>query len=310
MNKYPREAAAHSLGAYIPELYAKELLVHFYTRTVLSAIANTDYEGEIKNMGDTVKIRGLPTVEIKDYKVGTELAYEYMQPPNVDLEINKGKYFAMNAPDVDQVQSDITFLTRWADHASESLKIAVDRDCLGRLPATAHAKNQGQTAGKISGNIDLGATGHPVTITNKNVLTKLLQCVQALQEQDVDTTNPANLWAVIPAWMATMIQTSVLKDASLAGDGTSMLRNGRLGIIGNLTLYQSNNLTKDSDSNWHILVGHKAGYTFASQLLKSETLKNPKDFGDLLRGLQVYGDKVVKPEAVAVLYAKEGQIQD
>ncbi len=307
-NQVPTAVGVPSLGHYIPQIYARELLIEFYTASTIPAISNTDYEGQIKAMGDTVIIRGLPEVAINNYVKGQNLTYEYMSPSAVELYINKGKYYAVEAPKVDQVQSDIAFLSKWAAHASEKLKIAVDRDCIGRLAAAAHAKNAGQYAGKISGNINLGYTSNPISLTNTNILGMLLQCVQVLAEQDIDVSNPGKIWAVVPAWVATRIQTSLLKDASLSGDGVSMMRNGRLGIIGNLTIYQSNNILPDSSNNFHIIVGHKDCYTFASQLTESETLKNPNDFGDLLRGLQVYGDKVVKSEGIVDLYVSAGAL--
>ena len=302
MNQFPLAANVPSLGSYIPTLYAKELLVEFYKATVLAAIANTNYEGEIKAQGDTVVVRGLPAVTIRPYKKGQNLTYEHVEPADVELTIDQGLYYGLQAPKVDQVQSDIAFIQKWATHASEKLKIEVDRDCLGRLAAAAHAKNAGSSAGKISGSISLGVSGTPIAISNTNILGKLLECVQVLAEQDIDTSSTGKIWAVVPAWMATRIQTSKLSDVQTSGDGVSMLRNGRLGVIGNLTIYQSNNILPDANGNFHVIVGHKDCYTFASQLVENETLKNPNDFGDLLRGLQVYGDKVVKPEGIVDLY--------
>ena len=308
MDQFSRAANVPSIGAYVPELFAKELLIEFYTATVLAAIANTDYEGEIKAQGDKVIIRGLPEVTIREYVTGMNLQYQHLEPPKVELLINKGLYYGVNAPKVDQVQSDIAFVSKWAAHASEKLKIQVDRDCLGRLAAAAHAKNAGQYAGKISGNINLGYASNPISTTNVNILGLLLQAVQVLAEQDIDVTSPGKLWAVIPAWMATRIQTSALKDVSLSGDGVSMLRNGRVGVIGNLTIYMSNNILPDTSGNFHALVGHRDCYSFASLLVENESLKNPNVFGDLLRGLQVYGDKVVKPEGIVDVYVSQGAL--
>lgn len=302
MNQFPLAAGVPSLGAYIPEIYAKELLIEFYTATVLAAIANTDYEGEIKGQSDKVYVRGLPEVEVREYVKGQNLQYDHLEPPHVELNIDKAFYYGVKAPKVDQVQSDIAFLSKWAAHASEKLKIKVDRDCLGRLAAAAHAKNAGATAGRISGNVNLGAAGAPISLANTNVLGKITEAVQCLAEQDIDTSNAGKIWAVIPAWVATRIKTSELRDASRSGDGTTMLRNGRMGIIDNVTLYQSNNILADDAGCYHIIVGHKDCYTFASQLVENETLKNPSDFGDILRGLQVYGDKVTKSEGIVDLY--------
>lgn len=308
MNKFPTAVGVPSIGAYIPELFAKELLTEFYTATVLAAIANTDYEGEIKAHGDTVIVRGLPNVAVSDYVKGQKLQYPYVEPPSIELHIDKAKSFTLNAPDLDQVQSDIALLTKWAAHGSENLKIAVDRDCLGRLPAAAHAKNAGDKAGRISGSVNLGKAGAPISLANTNVLSTMLLGKQVIAEQDIDVTTGGKLWAVMPAWVSTRIQTSMLSDASKSGDGVTMIRNGRLGVINNITLYESNNLLPDEAGGFHIIMGHKDCYTFASQLIKNETLRNPDDFGDLMRGLQVYGDKVTKTEGIVDIYVTEAAI--
>jgi hypothetical protein len=104
---------------------------------------------------------------------------------------------------------------------------------------------------------------------------------------------------IIPAKMAGLIKKSDLRDASLAGDTTSVLRNGRLGMIDRFTLYVSHNLFKPAAGETQVIAGHKMGFTFASQMTNMETIRSETTFGDIIRGLQVYGYKVVKPEALA-----------
>jgi hypothetical protein len=108
--------------------------------------------------------------------------------------------------------------------------------------------------------------------------------------------------------MAGMIKKSDLKDASLAGDSTSILRNGRLGMIDRFTLYISHNLNSVTDGGnkcFNIVAGTKMGLTFASQMTEMESLRAESTFGNIIRGLQVYGFKVVKPEALALGYVRQ-----
>jgi hypothetical protein len=98
--------------------------------------------------------------------------------------------------------------------------------------------------------------------------------------------------------MAGLIKKSELKDASLTGDSTSPVRNGRLGMIDRFTLYVSHNLNVSSGKT-SIIAGHKMGFTFASQMTEMETIRAQSTFGNIVRGLQVYGYKVTKPEALA-----------
>jgi len=130
-----------------------------------------------------------------------------------------------------------------------------------------------------------------------------------LYEQDVPETDR---YFVMPPWMAGFIKQSDLKDASLSGDGTSMMRhgNGRLGQIGNFTLYISNLFTAVSDGGgetaWHCLAGQIKAITFAAQLNKLGTLTSEQTFGTIVRGLDVYDWKVLKPEALVDFYCYKG----
>ena len=295
-------------GIFIPEIWSGKLIEKFYDATVLAAIANTDYEGEIRNQGDTVHIRTKPTITINDYEADQTLEIERPSSNIVDLLIDKGKYFNTILDDVMQVQADLDQMSMWADDASEQMKIAVDTDVLAGLLGTADADNAGATAGRISGNVSLGVTTGPLAVVDRNPTAGQVEVVdlitrfgQVLDEQNI----PENgRWLLIPAWAAAKIKRSELRDASLSGDGVSMLRNGRLGMIDRFTLYMSNLLPAGTGAGlaageYAIFAGHSHGLTFASQLTKMETLRSESTFGTLLRGLQVYGYKTVDGTAIA-----------
>jgi hypothetical protein len=289
-------------GEFIPEIWSGKIIEKFYDATVLAAIANTDYEGEITSYGDKVNIRTKPDIAIRDYNAYDALTSDAPSSSGVELLIDRGKYWSTVLDDVMEVQSDLDHLSMWADDASESMKIDIDTDVLAGISADVAATNQGTTAGVQSGtSIDLGAAAAPVTLTAVNAISKIIDCGQILDENNIPETGR---WVVIPAWLAAMIKTSELKDASLTGDGVSMLRNGRLGMIDRFTLYSSNLLPfGTTDAAHSIFFGHSHGLTFASQLTKVETLRAESTFGTLLRGLQVFGFKVVDGSALGILYA-------
>ena len=291
---------------FIPELWSSKLNVKFYDATVLAAISNTDYEGEISNYGDKVHIRETPDITIYDYEKGKDLTYDAPESTSLELVIDKGKHFNFGIDDVDAKQSDLKLMDDWAKDASEQMKIAVDRDVLADIYGSVAATNTGATAGKISGNINLGAAGSPLAITKDNILDYIVDCGTVLDETN---TPEEGRFLVLPAWACGMIKKSDLKDASIAGDGTSILRNGRLGMIDRFTIYNSNLLayTDETGQNaFHMIGGHKSGLTFASQMTKMETLRHPSRFGDLMRGLNVYGYEVVKDEQLVHLYGRRG----
>lgn len=300
MPSYPVAAGRPNYsGNFIPEIWSGKLIQNFYDATVLSAIANTDYEGEIRRMGDTVNIRTTPDLTIRSYVKGQTLTVESPDKPKLQLSIDKGEYFAAIEDDVDKVQSDINLMDTWSKDASEKMKIRIDQRVLTDILPNIAAANKGLTAGRISGSIDLGTTGTPEAITKTNILDYIVDMGTVLDEANCPE---GNRFIVIPAKAVGMIKKSDLKDASLAGDGTSILRNGRVGMIDRFTVYMSHNLlTSGSGASrqFNVIAGHKMGFTFASQMTEMETIRSESTFGNIVRGLQVYGYQVVKPEALA-----------
>lgn len=292
-------------GNYIPTIFSGKLLVKFYEALVTAAISNTEYEGEIENQGDKVVIRTTPDITIRDYVKGQTLQYESPDSPPVELLIDKGKYFGFTVDDVDKVQSDINLMDDWSNDASMQMKIEVDRGILGDIWGDAAAANRGTSAGAISGSFNLGATSSPVQLTRTNILDYIVDLGTVLDEQNIPDEDR---WLVLPAWAVGLLKKSDLKDASLTGDATSVLRNGRVGMIDRFELYKSNlvnSVTDGSFTAYNILAGHKSALTFAAQFTNTETLRAESTFGDLVRGLLVYGYEVVKPDALAVLYARQ-----
>lgn len=289
-------------GIVSPTIWSGKLLVKFYEASVIPAISNTEYEGDIKDMGDQVEIRTTPDITISNYTKGQTLAVERPTPSVVSLLIDQGKYWNFIGDDIDYHQADYSFIDDWTRDASEQMKIEVDTDILAAIDADAHASNFGATAGVRSLSFDLGTTGSAIQVTKSNVLDYIVDTGTVLDEQDVPESDR---WLVIPPWFAGLIKKSDLKDASLAGDGTSIMRNGRLGMIDRYTLYNSNLLETVSDggTKWNILFGHKSALTFAGQFVKNESLRAESTFGTLYRGLKVYGYKVIKPESLGVFYA-------
>lgn len=292
------DIASDSASKFIPQVWSGKLVEKFYTATVFGAIANTDYEGEISDYGDQVIIRTTPTLTITDYQIGDALSYETPINANTSLDINKGKYFAFTLDDVDSMQSDINLMDDWAEDASEQMKIAVDSDVITNIITDVSTDNKGIAAGVISGDINLGDTGTngdtAVQITSTSILDYIIDMGTVLDEQNVPETGR---WLVMPAWMVATIKKSDLKDASLAGDTTSIMRNGLVGMVDRFMLYLSNNIvgiTEGTATLYKPIGGHSSGLTFAAQMTKMETLPNPDTFGQLVRGLNVYGYKVVE----------------
>jgi hypothetical protein len=188
------------------------------------------------------------------------------------------------------------------------MKIEVDTNINAYGYTEVAAENAGATAGKKSSSFNLGVAGAPLAITKANILDILVDCGSVLDEQNVPEEDR---WVLLPAWMNGMLKKSELRDASTMGDSTSVFRNGKVGMLDRFHVFANNNLSTVTDATTtrqatNVMFGHKKALTFASQMTSMETLKNPADFGNLIRGLNVFGRKVIDENAIGHLYAERG----
>ena len=266
---------------FIPEVFSKLLQAKFYKKSILPAISNTDYEGEISGQGEKVTIRTVPAVTINNY-AGTITTQE-LTTAKVEMLIDKAKYYSFKVDDVLAAQADINMLEGASSDASEGMRIAVETDVL---------------AASVTGATTIGAQ---TTITAANILANILAIATSL-----DTLNipEEGRFIVLNPAQISLLKQSELRQAYLTGDSTSPLRNGKVGMVDRFNVYQSNMLYKPasgSDAGYtHVLAGHPKGMSFASQFTNTETVRMESTFGDQVRGLKVFGSKVVTPDALVV----------
>jgi hypothetical protein len=309
-------------GAFIPTLWSGKLLAKFYQNTMLSEITNTDYEGELKNQGDTVRIRTAPSISIQDYTAGMNLSYEVPEPIFQDMQINKGKYFGVQVNDVLAYQSDMDLMNMFTEDAAKQLKIAIENEVFFNSFVTEGpaAANEGATAGALSAAYNLGTDAAPVdgTTTPAALLNAILAMSSALDEQNVPEDGR---FLVLSPYERQILMQSNIAQAYFTGDNASIIRTGKIGMLDRFSVYVSNLLPKGaadkalvaglSDTSTGaaasgaaarrtMIAGTKHAVSFAMTINKTEPLRNQTDFGDIVRGLAVYGRKVVKPEALVV----------
>jgi hypothetical protein len=279
-------AFGHSTGTtsevnFIPEIFSKLLQAKFYKQSVLPAISNTDYEGEISGAGDKVTIRTVPAVTIGDY--AGSITTQELTTAKVELLIDKAKYYSFEVQDILKAQSNIDLLEAASNDAAEGMRVAVESDVL---------------TGVVTGATTIGAQ---TTITAANVLTSILSMSTSLDNLNVPEEGR---FIVVSPEFVSLLKQSELRQAYLTGDDTSPLRNGKVGMVDRFTVYQSNMLYtpgSGADSGYtHIVAGHPKAISFASQFTNTETIRMESKFGDAVRGLQVYGSKVVVPDALVI----------
>jgi len=332
-------------AAFNPTLWSKKLNAKYYVDNQLTEVTNTNWEGEIKNQGDTVRIRTAPTLTISDYVIGGNLSYEVPTPVYQDMLIEKAKSFAFQCNDVQEAQADMNLLNMYMEDAAKQLKISITEEVFfsmfcssdggttaanyytagvtGTRTRGCDAYNYGATAGVKSRKYNLGLDTSPVDVTTTaaNLLTLILNMGGVLDEQNV----PENgRFLVLTPYDRQVLMSTNLAQAYFTGDNSSIVRTGKIGMIDRFTVYVSNMLPQGgadtgSDGGWVtgsaavttggdlsgaaarrcVIAGHKDAISFAAQINKTEQVRNPSDFGDFVRGLSVYGRKVVKPEALA-----------
>jgi hypothetical protein len=239
------------------------------------------------------------------------LAYEIPAPSTISLTIAQGKYFGVNVNNVLELQAKPKLMDVFTNDAAMQMKIAIDSDVLLGTFNQGAATNQGATAGKISASFNLGTDLAPVTLTAANILQQITALSSVLDEANVPETDR---FLVISPTERQILMQSNLAQAQFMGDPSSILRNGKIGQIDRFTVYVSNLLPRAAAGQSYtgsavtnalkrhaVMAGHKSAITFASQIAKVESLQNPNDFGTLIRGLNVYGYKVVQVDGLALL---------
>jgi hypothetical protein len=300
-------------GTFIPSVWSSKLNVKFYAATTFGDVSNTNWEGDIKSMGDKVVINNIPSIAIKPYSVGTNLTYDVPAPSTIELQVDKGYYFGVNVSDVLEYQAQPNLMDMFTTDAANQMKIQVDSECLQAVVTGSAAANVGATAGAISAAYNMGTDAAPLALTpgpTGNVLATITAMASILDEQNVPETDR---FLIFSPYERNLLMNTNLAQAQFMGDATSIVRNGKIGRIDRFDVYVSNLLPKGAAGQDYfgaasagalkrhaMYAGHKSAWTFASQINKVESIPNPSDFGQLVRGLVIYGRKVVKPEGMVL----------
>ena len=262
---------------FIPEVFSKKLQAKFYAQTVLSEVTTNEYEGEISGLGNKVNIRAVPAVTVADYT--GSLSYADVTSSTIELDINKAKSYAFKVDDILRRQADIDFMNEAAGDAAQNMKIEIEQDVFGNVAAGSSIT-------------DVNAT--PSNITTSNVLGFILDCGENL---DTNNIPEEDRFLIINPAVASILKQSELRQAYLTGDSVSPLRNSFIGMVDRFKVYVSNNLSTSSGVTCG-LYGHPKAIAYASQMTNTETVRLESSFGDGVRGLAVYGYKVVVPTAI------------
>lgn len=290
--------------ALIPQLFSDELNIKYYAETIIPKITNTKFISSLLKFGDKITIPSRPTITTFNYQKGMTTPTQIPVSTSVSVLVDKAIGWKFAVDSVDAKQSQILLSKEFAFDALKQVAIATETAFFADIYSSAATDNAGTTAGKISGNYNLGDTTTPLAVTKANVVQVVSNAIGVLREQNADNSNN---WMVVPAWMWIVLMNSDLKNASITGKPSSLL--GQVMDIGGIKIYSSNLLaheTVSSEEAFHVVAGNMDAITWVNQLQETRILDLEGTFAKQYDGLNVYGYKVIKPEGLVHLVCKQG----
>ena len=273
---------SNNYAAFIPEIWSQKLNNMLEKDCVMLQCVNRNYEGDIKNQGDKVKIITPAKVNVSTLS-DAALTYKELEPSSMELVIDQKKFFAFKINDVAAVQANTDIMEAHLANAKKAIEEVQDSYLLG------------QHAYVDAANI-IGSDETPVTLDKTTIYEQFVKLALALKNSDA-VTGTKRPWVVInPTIESYLLQSTEFIGAHNVADET--LREGAIGRIAGMDVLVSTNLT-EVDGVYYVLAGTNEAITFASQLAKVESLRDKDSFSDLVRGLYLYGAKVVQPKALA-----------
>jgi len=287
-------------GAFVPSIFSQKVLKFFRRSSVVEAITNTDYAGEIENFGDTVKIIKEPTITVSAYQRGATLNPQDLTDTEITLTVDQGNAFSFRVDDIEERHSHLNFEALATSSGAYALKRQYDYNVLSNINsnATTDTTNLGAASSAISCN------------TGNECANYLSTAARLLDENDVPEEGR---WCVAPPQFIEILRQADAKlmDASVTGENMSALMNGAVTArqVHGFTLYQSNAIAvsstgSDSTATFgpsstsgetNVLFGHMSAVATASHIAKTEVVRDPNSFADIVRGLHVFGRKVLRP---------------
>lgn len=277
-------------GNFSPEIFSQKVLKFFRRASVAEDITNTDYTGEIENFGDTVNIMKEPTLTVSAYSRGSVVNPQDLADDQITLTVDQANAFAFKIDDIEERHSHINFESVATSSGAYALKNSYDANVLSNM-----FSNAGTTIGTDGSGQDIGFGSSEI-----DPLNLMANHSKRLNAADIPFENR---WFVAsPAFYEQLQQTdSKLLDTRFSGDANGVLRNGKVyeGNIGGFMLYMSNNLPASTTSNYEkVMSGHMSATSTANHIAKIEVVRDPDSFADVVRGLHVFGRKVLRTDAL------------
>lgn len=273
-----------SVKNFIPQIWSARLLAHLDKIHVYAGLVNRDYEGEITQFGDTVKINQIGDITIKKYTGAKIDDPDELTGEQNTLVIDQANYFNFAIKDVDNAQTNPKLMNEAMARTAYGLNDTIDSLLAGIMVAGA--------AGAI------GSDESPIVPTKDDAYDLLVDLGTELTEKNVPLVGR---WAVVPPFYHGLLQ----KDSRFVGNGTdvnmAILQGGHIGAAAGFQIYVSNNVPNTDGAKYKILAGTNAGTSFAEQITETEGYRPESNFSDAVKGLHLCGAKVLQKDALATL---------
>ena len=290
---------------FLPSVYSKKVLNFFRKASVVEAITNTDYAGEISAYGDSVKIIKEPVISVSDYTRGSDTTATKLTDEELTLVVDSAKAFKFIVDDIETNMSHVNFKEVASSSAAYALKDSYDAAVIATMFSGISSSSPDHVLGSDNatdlaagtfdgtGNLDIGFG------TNEHdPLDVMARMSRLLDEQNVP--EEGRWFVASPDFYEVLGQASskLLSVDFNAGQGS--IRNGLVssGKLRGFDMYKSNNIASTSNAAGKCMAGHISAVATANTILSTEVLRDPSSFGDIVRGLHVYGAKVLRSEAL------------
>jgi hypothetical protein len=288
---------------FLPSIYSKKVLNFFRKASVVEAITNTDYAGEISAYGDSVKIIKEPTISVYDYTRGSDTTSTKLTDQEITLVVDSAKAFKFIVDDIESNMSHVNFKEVASSSAAYSLKDAYDAAVLTTMFAGVSASAPDHVIGADAavGTGGVGSTTTSVDLGSASEVDPLDLMARMARLLDDQSVPEENRWFVASPDFYEELSQSGSKLLSVdfnAGQGS--IRNGLVssGKLRGFDMYKSNNVPSVSTATGQCLGGHMSSTATANTILSTEVIRDPSSFGDIVRGLHVYGAKVLRDDAM------------
>ena len=290
-------------GNWVPAVYSQKVQKFFRRASVVEDITNTDYAGEIENFGDTVNIVKEPSITVSDYARGQTVNTQTLADDKLQLTVDQGSYFAFKVDDIEERQSHVNWEALATSSGAYSLKKNYDYNVLKNIydNAATSAANTGTDGSPIDGDAAVDTLADVISAA-KTVL-------------DGNDVPEENRWFVAPPAFYKQLRKAgakIMDQSVMADGGASSMRNGMVTdrpLFG-FRLYSTNAIAVSSgaassktfgsagSNEYAFLYGHQGAVATANHIAKTELIRDPDSFSDIVRGLHVFGRKILRTEAV------------